>query len=142
MPGKSDPRKRAARSAGRKKVVRDFFRLVTQGRQSDGLRLFAADCRQHNPYVRGGMKDLFESMSTAQREAPKYPDPTFRIKRILADGDMVAVHTELLGSGSNPGAGGLRQVHLFRFGRGGKIVEYWDVTQGVMPDMPNAENAF
>ncbi|MDG7008526.1 MAG: hypothetical protein JRN06_09845 [Nitrososphaerota archaeon] len=55
---------------------------------------------------------------------------------------MVAVHTELLGSGSNPGAGGLRQVHLFRFGRGDKIVEYWDITQMVMPDMPNAENTF
>ncbi|MDG7008527.1 MAG: hypothetical protein JRN06_09850 [Nitrososphaerota archaeon] len=71
MPRKSDPRKRAARSAGRKKIVRDFFRLVTQGKQRDGLSLFASDCRQHNPYVRGGMEDLFESMSTAQREAPK-----------------------------------------------------------------------
>ena len=55
---------------------------------------------------------------------------------------MVAAHTELLSSKSNPGEGGLRQVHLFRFGPDDKIVEYWDVTQMVRPDMPNPANAF
>jgi len=35
----------------------------------------------------------------------------------------------------------LRQVHLFRF-EGDKIVEYWDITQQVLLDMPNASGAF
>ena len=142
MPRKIESRKQAAGAANRKKVVRDFFRLVAQGRQNEGLRYFSPDCRQHNPYVRGGMEALFESMSAAQRDTPKYPDPSFTVRKILADGDTVAAHTELLSSRANPGAGGLRQVHLFRFGRGDKIIEYWDVTQGVTPDMPDAENAF
>ncbi len=131
-----------ARSQRRKKTVRAFFDLVMRGKQKDGLKLFAPDCRQHNPYVKGGMEALFDSMAAAQREAPKYPDPSFAVKAVIADGDMVAAHTEMLGSKSNPGKGGLRQVHLFRFGRNDKVVEYWDVTQSVQPDMPNAANAF
>jgi predicted SnoaL-like aldol condensation-catalyzing enzyme len=133
---------RVADSEKRKKVVGDFFDLVGQGRQKEGIRFFAPDCRQHNPYVNGGMETLFESMAAAQQEAPKYPDPFFAVRSILADGDFVAAHTELLGSKFNPGAGGLRQVHLFRFGKDDKIVEYWDITQMVQPDMPNAANAF
>lgn len=126
----------------RKKIVRDFFKLVLQGRQKEGLRFFAADCRQHNPYVRGGMDALFDAMAAAQREEPKHPDPSFAVKSVIADGDVVAAHTEMLSSRSKPGEGGLRQVHLFRFGKDDRIVEYWDVTQVVQPDMPNAANAF
>ena len=48
------------------------------------------------------------------------------IRQVLADGDLVAVHTQI--SSSKPSEGGLRQVHLFRFS-GDKIVEYWDITQ-------------
>jgi len=47
----------------------------------------------------------------------------FTVKHVLADGDLVAAHTELLSSKSKPFKGGLRQVHLFRF-EGDKIVEY------------------
>ena len=126
----------------RKRVARDFFKLLGQGRQKEGLRFFAADCKQHNPYVRGGMDALFDAMAAVQQEAPKHSDPYFAVKKILADGDMVAVHTELLSSKFNPGEGGLRQVHLFRFNKDNKIVEYWDVTQTVEPDMPNAASAF
>lgn len=125
----------------RKKVVREFFGLVAQGRQKDALRFFAPGCRQHNPYVKGGMQALFDSMAAAQGEAPSYPDPSFEVKRVVAEGDVVAAHTELLASRSDPGKGGLRQVHLFRFRRD-KVVEYWDVTQMIQPDMPNAGNAF
>jgi predicted SnoaL-like aldol condensation-catalyzing enzyme len=65
----------------------------------------------------------------------------FTVKHVLADGDLVAAHTELLNSKSKPKKGGLRQVHLFRF-EGDKIVEYWDITQQVLLDMPNASGAF
>jgi predicted SnoaL-like aldol condensation-catalyzing enzyme len=61
------------------------------------------------------------------------------ILRVLAEGDLVAVHTTL--SSSNPSAGGLRQVHLFRF-KSDKIVEYWDITQFIPEGAPNAAGAF
>jgi predicted SnoaL-like aldol condensation-catalyzing enzyme len=89
------------------------------------------------------MEVLLDSMASVQQEeGPKYPDSDFSIKHMLADGDMVAVHTELLSSKSDPGQGGLRQVHLFRFDEKNKIVEYWDITQMLQPDMPNAKGAF
>jgi predicted SnoaL-like aldol condensation-catalyzing enzyme len=128
-------------SQNKKRVVSDFFALVMQGRQKEGLGFFAADCRQHNPYVRGGMEALFDGMAEAQKDMGDYADPSFVVRSMLVDGDFVAAHTELLGNKNRPGDGGLRQVHLFRF-RGDKIVEYWDVTQAIRKEMPNAANAF
>jgi predicted SnoaL-like aldol condensation-catalyzing enzyme len=133
---------KADNSQTRKKIVRSFFKLVMQGRQKEGLHFFAANCKQHNPYIKGGMAALFDAMATVQQEAPKYPDPYFAVKKILADGDTVAVYTKLQSSKSKPSEGGLRQVHIFRFGRENKIVEYWDITQQVQPEMPNAVGAF
>ncbi len=124
-----------------RKVVNDFFDLVSQGRQKESLAAFAPDCRQHNPYITGGMEALFDGMAAAQKEMGDYPDPSFVVRSVLVDGDLVAAHTELLRNKSRPGDGGLRQVHLFRF-KGDRIVEYWDVTQMIMPEMPNAANAF
>jgi len=141
------PRKRsrkgtaASSSKKRKRIVSDFFDLVMQGRQTEGLRYFSADCVQHNPYTKGGMKELFASMAAAQQGASKYADPSFEVKSIVADADMVAAHTVMLASKSKPQEGGLRQVHMFRFGRGDKIVEYWDITQVLQPSMPNAAGA-
>jgi predicted SnoaL-like aldol condensation-catalyzing enzyme len=129
-------------SREQKRIVRAFFKLVAVGRQKDGLRFFASDCKQHNPFVRGGMDALFDSMAAAQRHSPKYTDPHLAIRSILADGNLVAAYTEFLGSRSKPQEGGLRQVHLFRFGKDNKIVEYWDITQQITSSMPNAANAF
>ena len=77
--------------------------------------------------------DVAKSARGASWQKPNWP--------LRPNGDLVAAHTHLLGSRTNPGAGGLRQVHLFRF-RGDTIVEYWDITQMVGPDQPNAAGAF
>jgi predicted SnoaL-like aldol condensation-catalyzing enzyme len=127
----------------RKKIVNEFFRLIAEGKPEDGLRFFSPDCKQHNPYLSGGMEVLLDSMASVQQEeGPKYPDAEFSVKSVLADGDMVAVHTELLSSKSDPAKGGLRQVHLFRFNENNKIAEYWDITQVIQSEMPNAKGAF
>ena len=139
---RSEKTLKPASSQIRKRIVRDFFKLAVRGRQRNGIRFFSADCKQHNPYFHGGMNALFDAMASIQQEPPKYPDPYFAVEKVLADGDLVAVHTELLNSKSKPSEGGLRQVHLFRFNKGNKIVEYWDATQQVSPDMSNAANAF
>ena len=88
------------------------------------------------------MSDLFDAMSAVQLDPQEHPDPYFAIKKVISDGDVVEEHTELLSSKSNPSEVGPRQIHLFKFNRGNKIVKYWDVTQQVSKDMPNAANAF
>ena len=129
-------------SAQRKRIVRKIFGYITEGRPKDSLSYFTSSCKQHNPFVKGGIEALFDSMDAVQQETPKFSDPHFQIRKVMADGNMVLVHTELLWSQSKPGEGGLRQAHLFKLGKGNKIVEYWDITQQVQPDMPNPVGAF
>jgi len=125
-----------------KEIVLEYFELVSSGKFKDGLRFFTPDCKTHNPFVSGSMDTLTDAMISAGKDiGSQNPDPGFTVKHILADGNLVAVHTELLNSKSQPNQGGLRQVHLFRF-MGDKIVEYWDITQMVTKDMPNAAGAF
>jgi predicted SnoaL-like aldol condensation-catalyzing enzyme len=128
--------------SARKNIALEFFNLIGQGKFKEGLRFFAPGCKTHNPYIAGNMETLTDAMVAANKEGTaKNPEAEFAVKHVLADGDLVAVHTQLLSSKSNPSQGGLRQIHLFRF-EGDKIVEYWDVTQQLMPDMPNAAGAF
>jgi predicted SnoaL-like aldol condensation-catalyzing enzyme len=125
-----------------KGIVLEYFKLIASGNFKEGLRFFAPDCITHNPFVAGSMGVLTDAMVAANSEgASKYPEAEFAVKHILADGDLVAAHTQLLSNKSKPNEGGLRQVHIFRF-EGDKIVEYWDITQQVASNMPNAGGAF
>ncbi|HUI86833.1 MAG TPA: nuclear transport factor 2 family protein [Nitrososphaerales archaeon] len=124
------------------KVATEFFRMVGDGKMKEALRFFSPNCRQHNPFVHGGMAALLKVMATAFGEGTsQFGDSEFRVANVLSDGDLVAVHTELLNSKRKPREGGVRQVHIFRF-KGDKIVEYWDVSQQITPEMPNASEAF
>ena len=126
----------------RKKIAVDFLNLLGEQKFKEGLHYFAPDCLTHNPYIRGGMEALTDAMIEANKEMRQQsPNGTFSIKHALADGDMVAVHTELLNAKDIPNEGGLRQVHLFRF-QGDKIVEYWDISQMVTANLPNTPGAF
>jgi predicted SnoaL-like aldol condensation-catalyzing enzyme len=129
----------------RKDIALEFLSLVGSGRPKDGLFFFDPDCKTHNPYMLGGMNELTDAMIAVQKQAAggiiKGSTADFKliIRQVIADGDIVAVHTQI--SSSKPSEGGLRQVHLFRF-IGEKIVEYWDITQMVPENAPNADGAF
>jgi predicted SnoaL-like aldol condensation-catalyzing enzyme len=130
------------KETARKDIALEYFNLISAGKFKEGLRFFTPDCKTHNPFVAGSIETLTDAMMTASKDiGAQSKEPSFAVKNILADGDLVAVHTELLNSKSEPQQGGLRQVHLFRF-EGDKIVEYWDITQQIVPDMPNASGAF
>lgn len=129
----------------RKDIAVEFLSLVGSGKPKDGLRFFASDCKTHNPYIPGSMETLIDAMIAVQKQGAEgisegsKADFKLIIRQVLADGDKVAVHTQL--SSSRPSDGGLRQVHLFRFSKD-KIVEYWDITQQVPENAPNATGAF
>ena len=126
----------------RKKIAIQYFELVSAQKFKEGLRFFAPDCKTHNPYISGSIETLVDAMIAANKDtSAKLSEPEFSVKHVLSDGDLVAVHTGLLNSKAKPSEGGLRQVHLFRF-EGDKIVEYWDITQQILPNMPNASGAF
>jgi predicted SnoaL-like aldol condensation-catalyzing enzyme len=129
----------------RKEIAIEFLNLIGQGRPKDGLGFFEPDCKTHNPYTSGGISELIDAMIAMQKQGAEgimkgsKADFKLVIRHVLAEGDFVAVYTQL--AGSKPTDGGLRQVHLFRF-QGDKIVEYWDVTQMIPENAPNAEGAF
>jgi predicted SnoaL-like aldol condensation-catalyzing enzyme len=123
-------------------IVNEYFGLIGAGKFKDGLRFFAPDSKTHNPYIAGSVETLTNAMIGANKDmSAQLSQPEFTVKHLLVDGNIVAAHTQLLNSKSNPEKGGLRQVHLFRF-EGDKIVEYWDITQQILPSMPNAGGAF
>ena len=83
-----------------------------------------------------------DSMAAVQREQGEFTNANIILRHVVEQGESVAVHTQILFSKTDPGKGGLRQVHIFRFGGGDKIIENRDVTQVTLPDMPHAGNAF
>jgi len=87
-----------------------------------------AEYRQHNPFVKDGkeafiafFKDLFQRVPKARME----------IKRVIAEGDLVAVHVHHL---DPTGGKGRATMDWFRLDANGKIVEHWDVMQWVPED--------
>ncbi|MGO8806240.1 MAG: nuclear transport factor 2 family protein [Candidatus Bathyarchaeia archaeon] len=126
----------------RKNIIAEYFKLIGSGKFKDGLRFFAPECKTHNPFVVGDMSALFDAMIAANKDySPKYPEAQFAVRYLLAYGDFVVAHTQLMAFPSKPSEGGLRQMHLFRF-EGDKIGESWDITQQIMPNMPNAAGSF
>jgi predicted SnoaL-like aldol condensation-catalyzing enzyme len=120
----------------RKDVAVDFLRLVVAGRIDEGYREHVdMGGKHHNPYFAAGLPALKQAMLDNHAE---YPDKRIDIKRVLADGDLVATHSLV---SLNPGNVNIAAVHIFRF-QGDKIVELWDVTQQVSADSPNADGMF
>ena len=129
----------------RKKISVEVLSLIGAGKPKESLRFFNPECKTHNPYILRGMNELTDAMIAVQKQASEgilkgsKADFKLVIKQVLAEGDIVVVYTQL--ASSKPSEGGLRQVHLFRFSSD-KIVEYWDITQNIPENMPNAAGAF
>lgn len=80
---------------------------------------------QHNPTVADGSKAFVEAFEPFLKANPT---SKATVKRILADGDLVALHVH---SQLNEQDKGEAIVDIFRFDENGKIVEHWDVIQAV-----------
>ncbi len=133
----------ASQEKKEKAIALSFFSLIAppEGPMA-ALRIFDPKCRHHNPYCAPGMKALFGEMAKVQQdmEANEMPlDPIFQIKHVMADGRMVIIHTTLQSKSKR--TRGFRQIHMFRFRRE-KVVEYWDVTQGVPKEAKYPKNMF
>jgi predicted SnoaL-like aldol condensation-catalyzing enzyme len=80
---------------------------------------------QHNPAAPDGA----EAFSAFVRGlAQQFPELHLEIKHLVAEGDLVAVHSHVTLA---PEERGNAVVDLFRLDRDGKIVEHWDVVQPV-----------
>ncbi len=119
-----------------KEAAASFLRMASSGKVKEAYRQYVdASFRHHNPYFPGNA----EALSTAMEEnAAQFPRKAIEIKRVFADGDLVAVHAHVR---LQPGDLGVATIHIFRF-EGDRIVELWDVGQAVPESSPNKNGMF
>jgi predicted SnoaL-like aldol condensation-catalyzing enzyme len=66
------------------------------------------------------------------------PESKGEIKRVIAEGDLVAIHNHVT---SNPTDRGRAVVDIFRL-ENGRVVEHWDVVQDVPEKSANTNTMF
>ena len=111
----------------------NFYRMAYLGEPRAAIeRYVGAEYIQHNPLVGDGKApfiEYFERMDT------EYPDKQIEIVRVIAERNLVAVHTHQVWPGNEEYV----TMDFFRFDENGKIVEHWDVIQEI-PDVSQNEN--
>ena len=113
-----------------------FLELASSGKVSDAYSKFVgAEFKHHNPFFEGSAESLRAGM---EENARQNPDKVLEVKRAIAEGDFVAVHSHVK---QNPGDRGGSVVHIFRF-ENGRIVELWDIGQPVPEKSPNSHGMF
>ncbi|RVU07031.1 polyketide cyclase [Novosphingobium umbonatum] len=90
---------------------------------------------QHNPYAPTGRDAAIAFLEPFMKGNPGHKA---EIKRILADGNMVVVHTH---SRMKPEDRGSAVVDIFRV-QGCRVMEHWDVLQPVPEQSANSNTMF
>ena len=90
---------------------------------------------QHNTQMQSGVPAAKVGLGNYFASAPQL---TVTPKRIIAEGDLVAVHSHYV---NYPGDRGSAILDLFRV-RNGKIVEHWDIIQNVPETSANNNGMF
>jgi len=90
---------------------------------------------QHNPNIPDGLAGVKAGLGTYFEQ---FPQLSVTPKRIIAEGDLVAVHSHYV---DTPGERGRAVLDLFRV-RDGKIVEHWDSAQDVPETAANDNTMF
>lgn len=113
-----------------------FLQLVVSGEIREAFHKYiATDFRHHNPFFRGDADSLMIAM---EENHTMNPHKVFEVKQVIADGEMVVVHSHIKQNQEDLGAA---VVHIFRF-HNDLIVELWDIGQPIPKDSPNENGVF
>ncbi len=117
-----------------KRAVREFYDLaLNQKKPEEAVQKYVGPYyRQHNPFAGDGPQAF---VAFVKEFTKAFPALHFDFKRLIAEGDLVAVHCHRMHDGSDHGHA---IVDLFRL-ENGKIVEHWDVVQEI-PEKPANSN--
>ncbi len=120
-----------------KLLVTEFYELAFNRHQpaEAAAKYIAPRYIQHNPGAPNGAQvfvTFFESFFQT------HPTAHVQIKRVLADGDLVAVHAHWSRDETDRGSA---VVDIFRI-ENGKIAEHWDVVQPVPERSLNSNTMF
>ncbi|WP_128434131.1 nuclear transport factor 2 family protein [Streptomyces cyaneus] len=125
-----------AEERNKRVAVHVLRQLFEEGNLSVADQYIRADYIQHNPMAPDGREAIknFIRDWTAQ-----FPDHVYNVKRVLAQGDLVMVHSNPV---YEPGTRGSSVVDIFRFDKKGMIAEHWDVVQDVPATTVNGNDMF
>ncbi len=118
----------------KKAAIAYFEKLINDFDPATAIALYGGPSyKQHNPLIEDGWEGLTRFVAWLRANFPK---AHLDIKRVLGEGDLVALHSEWIRS---PGQRGEAVVDIVRFEQG-KIVEHWDVVQPI-PETPKNDNS-
>ncbi len=120
-----------------KRIIREWHALALDQRKPEEAvaKYLGPNHRQHNPGAADGPEPF---IGFVKWFAQTYPDFRMESKRIIAEGNYVVLHSHLI---RKPGDRGRAVVDIFRL-ENGKIVEHWDVVQGVPETSANSNTMF
>ena len=120
-----------------KTVVRGWNDLAFVQHQPEAAvaKYLGSYYRQHNPQA-GDSPEAF--IAFAHHFTGAFPNFRLNVKRVVAEGDLVIMHSHLV---REPGDRGVAVVDIFRL-EDGKIVEHWDVLQEVPEKAANNNTMF
>jgi predicted SnoaL-like aldol condensation-catalyzing enzyme len=134
-PAHCDDRPTAQERANEAMVVDAYGRLFNEGDLSQIDLHWRPDYIQHSPLAPDGREALREFVIYIKAT---FPEGHLDFRRVLAEGDLVLVHSHLV---PVPGTRGDALVDIFRV-QDGKIAEHWDVTQAVPETTASGNDMF
>ncbi|CAM3816864.1 nuclear transport factor 2 family protein [Mesobacillus thioparans] len=119
-----------------KEKARSFLQMVASGEVHEAYHQYISpEFRHHNPFFPGDADSLMAAM---EENAIKNPNKILEVKRVIEEGDIVAVHSHIKQQQDELG---VSVIHIFRFNNG-LIVELWDVGQPIPENSPNKDGVF
>ncbi len=114
----------------------EFYRTAYRGDPQQAVSHYVGEHYiQHNPLVKDGKQGFIDYFNAMHRD---YPDKTIEFLRVIAEGDLVALHTRQMW----PDEEEYVTMDFFRFNSVGKIVEHWDAIQDVPKSQAHENGMF
>jgi predicted SnoaL-like aldol condensation-catalyzing enzyme len=120
-----------------KKIAVAFLTMIfNEHKVAEAFDLYSVPTyKQHNPLAKTGSKAAIDFLGPYLKGCAQCKTD---IKRVIADGDLVAIHNNPT---SGPNDRGRAVVDIFRI-ENGKVVEHWDVVQDVPAQSANENTMF
>lgn len=114
----------------------EFYRTAYLGNPNKAVEDYVGtEYIQHNPEVANGKQGFIEYFEEMGRD---YPDKSIEFPRVIAEGDLVALHSHQ----TWPGNVEYVTMDFFRFDENGKIVEHWDSIQEIPKETKNGNSMY